>query len=46
MNKKTLVLKLLKNQRVRRFAIRLLMNPRVRHAIFKQVTRQLLGRSR
>jgi len=38
---KTLVLKLLKNARVRRFALSLLKNPRVRRAIFKQVTRRL-----
>ncbi len=41
MNKKTLILKLLKNPQVRRFAISLLKNPRVRRAIVKQVTRQL-----
>ncbi len=39
--KKNLVLKLLKNARVRRFALSLLKNPRVRRAIFKQVTRRL-----
>ena len=38
---KTLILKLLKNPRVRRFALGLLKNPRVRRAIFKQVTRRL-----
>ena len=44
MNKKILVLKLLKNPRVRRFAINLLKNPRVRRAILKQVTRQFSRR--
>ncbi|HLL39099.1 MAG TPA: hypothetical protein VK359_01255 [Rubrobacteraceae bacterium] len=39
MNKR-LVLKLLKNPQVRRFAINLLKNPRVRGAILKQVTRR------
>ncbi len=39
--KKTLILKLLKNARVRRFALGLLKNPRVQRAIIKQVTRRL-----
>jgi hypothetical protein len=38
---KTLVLKLLKNARVRRVALGLLKNPHVRRVIIKQVTRRL-----
>ncbi|CAA9430727.1 MAG: hypothetical protein AVDCRST_MAG78-1669 [uncultured Rubrobacteraceae bacterium] len=41
MNKKNLVLKLLKNPTVRRTLISLLKNPRVRSMIFKQITRRL-----
>ena len=40
MNKKNLLIKLLLNPRVRRFAIRLLKSPHVRRFIVKQVTRQ------
>ena len=39
--KKTIVLKLLKSQRVRQLALNALKNPMVRRVVFKQITRQL-----
>jgi hypothetical protein len=42
--KKTLVLKLLKSQRVRRLAFNALKSPTVRRVIFKQVSRRFLHR--
>ncbi|HZC20003.1 MAG TPA: hypothetical protein VE225_09855 [Rubrobacteraceae bacterium] len=42
--KKTIVLKLLKDQRVRRLALNALKNPTVRRVILKQIIRQLRRR--
>ena len=44
MNKKNLVLKLLKNPTVRRTLINLLKNRRVRSMIFKQIERRIRHR--
>ena len=44
MNKKNLVVTLLKNPKVRRALISLLKNPRVRRAIFKQIERRIRHR--
>jgi hypothetical protein len=42
--KKTIVLKLLKSQRMRRLALNALKNPTVRRVIFKQISRRLRRR--
>jgi hypothetical protein len=42
--KKTIVLKLLKSQRVRRLALNALKSPTVRRVIFKQISRRFSHR--